>query len=93
MSNAVLEAMACAVPFLASEVGGSRELALSGAGWLVPGGSQPALSAKMRLLAQSPATREISGRQARRYVQGRYSWAGSAERLEQIVRMHLGVAA
>ena len=93
MSNAVLEAMACAVPFLASEVGGSRELARSGAGWLVPGGSQAALSAKMRLLAESPAIREIGGRQARRYVQGRHSWAGSAERLEQIVRMHLGVAA
>lgn len=93
MSNAVLEGMACGVPFLATDVGGSRNLSRTGAGWIVPPESDGALCEQMNALAVSPATCVSYGQRARLYVHERYSWTRSAERLEQIVRTRLGVAA
>src|SRR5262245_56291684 len=46
-SNALLEGMACGVPFLASGVGGNRIMAESGAGWLFECGSLSSLVARL----------------------------------------------
>jgi glycosyltransferase involved in cell wall biosynthesis len=93
MSNAVLEAMACGVPFVASAVGGSRMLAETGAGWVIPPESQTGLAEKMRDLVACVATLKSYGERGHRFVHDRYSWKASAERLEHIVRMRLGVSA
>jgi glycosyltransferase involved in cell wall biosynthesis len=93
MSNAVLEAMACGVPFVASAVGGSRDLAHTGAGWIVPPESQSALTTKLRSLADCASTLKGSGQRGRHFVHEKYSWTSSALRLEHIVRTRLGVNA
>ena len=60
MSNAVLEAMACGVPFVASAVGGSRELVKTKAGWLFTPESASSLAQVLQAVAASRG--ELSGR-------------------------------
>src|SRR5690606_37381366 len=53
-SNAVLEGLACGVPFLASNVGGNRIYADSGSGWLFESESTESLANQMVEIANSP---------------------------------------
>ena len=90
-SNALLEAIACGIPFLASDIGGNRTLSETGAGWLFEPASVPALSQCLRrLIANYPALK-ARGEVGARTVQYHYSWAASAERLEAIISSRLGV--
>jgi glycosyltransferase involved in cell wall biosynthesis len=90
-SNALLEAMACSIPFLASNVGGNRKLSETGAGWLFESESTSSLSQCLcRIIKNRPelkARGEVSFRAVRNYS----SWAASAERLEAIIISRLGV--
>jgi len=90
-SNALLEAMACGVPFLASGVGGNRIMAESGAGWLFECGSAASLVARLKEILKNGSELKAHGENGRRQVQERYSWAASAERLEQIILSRLVV--
>lgn len=90
-SNAVIEAMACDVPFVASDVGGNRMLAETGAGWLFEPKSASSLSACLRSVLENSAEIKVRGDIGSRHVRGRYSWAASAERLEWIIASRLGV--
>lgn len=90
-SNAVLEAMACGIPFLGSDIGGNRMLAETGAGWLFEPKSAASLSACLRSLIANRAEMKAHGDIGSGYVRGRYSWAASAERLEWIIASRLGV--
>jgi glycosyltransferase involved in cell wall biosynthesis len=89
MSNAVLEAMACGIPFLASDVGGNKMLGDSGAGWIFESDSITSLNAYFRSIINNPGEMKVRGELGRRCVQQRYSWARSAERLEQILTTHV----
>ena len=91
MSSAVLEAMACGVPFLASDVGGNRLLGKTGAGWLFHTGSISSLGKSLSDIVQNPAEMRTRGALAPLYVKDRHSWAASAERLEFIIASRLGV--
>jgi glycosyltransferase involved in cell wall biosynthesis len=85
-SNAILEGLACGVPFVASDVGGNRRLHDTGAGWLFDLNSPTSLAAVLdHALADGDALRS-RGQLGRARVQGRYSWCASAQRLEEIVR-------
>lgn len=90
-SNTVLEAMACGVPVLASDVGGNRTLAETGTGWLFKPESVSALSACLRSLIENRREMKTRAELGARYVQERYSWAASAERLEWIITSRLGI--
>jgi glycosyltransferase involved in cell wall biosynthesis len=92
-SNAMLEAMACGVPFLASKVGGNRSLADSGAGWLFERESIASLQAVLAGVLANRTEVRARGSVAARYVRARYSWRASAERLEQIMLPLVGEAA
>ncbi len=74
MSNAILEAMACGLPAIATEVGGNPELVEDGVtGYLVPPCAPDALAGAMsRLLAQREQGREM-GRTARVRAEDRFS--------------------
>ncbi|HSX79094.1 MAG TPA: glycosyltransferase family 4 protein [Candidatus Saccharimonadia bacterium] len=90
-SNAILEAMACGVPCLASAIGGNRMLAETGTGWLFEPNSVSALRACLQSVLENRPEIKTRGHIASRYVRGRYSWAASAERLEWIIASRLGV--
>jgi glycosyltransferase involved in cell wall biosynthesis len=75
MPNVVLEAMACAVPVIVSNVAGNRDLVEEGkGGWVVADDSREGLVVAMaRALRQQPY-RESLGASARRFVAERFSW-------------------
>ena len=93
LSNTVLEALACGVPILASDVGGNRMVREIGAGWLFEPNSTSSLSACLRSVIKNRPELKARGEVGSRAVQERYSWAVSAERLEWIIVSHLGVKA
>lgn len=91
LSNAVLEAMACGVPFAASRVGGSKNLEKTGAGWLFDPESVASLADLLGRISQDAAKLKGRGQFGASYVRDHYSWVASAERLEQIMVSCLGV--
>jgi glycosyltransferase involved in cell wall biosynthesis len=90
-SNAILEALACGVPCLASDIGGNRMLTETGTGWLFEPNSVSTLRACLQSVLANRSAMKARGHIGSRYVRGRYSWAASAERLEWIIASRLGV--
>ena len=87
----VIEAMACGVPFVASDVGGSKDLGKTHAGWLVEPESVPALNCILKSILENRAELKARGERGGEHVRRHYSWAASAERLERILTSRLGV--
>jgi glycosyltransferase involved in cell wall biosynthesis len=85
-SNAVLEALACGVPFLGSDVGGNRRLAETKGGWLFAHGSADSLVKVIDSIAKNPCLARDRGTFGAEKVRQRYSWETSAERLEDILQ-------
>ena len=83
-SNAVLEAMACGVPFLGSDVGGNRRVVETEGGWLFAPGSADSLAKTLCLIAENPCQARDRGACGGENVRHRYSWETSAKRLEDI---------
>jgi len=83
-SNAILEAMACGVSFLAADVGGNRILVKTGAGRLFETESVSSLAACLRRILTCDSELKTRGQLGFSYVQNHYSWSATAERLEQI---------
>ena len=81
----VLEAGACGVPAVASDVAGLRESVRHGdTGLLVPPGDPGALAAALSVLLQNGETRGQMGYAARAWAQ-RFSWEDAADATEQLV--------
>jgi glycosyltransferase involved in cell wall biosynthesis len=74
ISNALLEAMACGVPVVATDVGGVRDVLGSAgkAGVVVPAGSSASLAEAISTLVDSPALRREIGTAARTVIEDRY---------------------
>ena len=74
MSNAVLEAMACGIPVVATDVGGNREIvgADGVSGRLVPSGDPVALAEAIGTLVGKPALRQELGSAAHGIVRERF---------------------
>jgi glycosyltransferase involved in cell wall biosynthesis len=85
-SNALLEGLACGVPFVGSDVGGNRMLHQTGAGWLFAPGSPESLAAVLDAALAMPAELVTRGRNGRSHVESGYSWLATARRLEDIAR-------
>jgi glycosyltransferase involved in cell wall biosynthesis len=85
-SNAVLEALACGVPFLVSDVGGNRRLAETEGGWLFAQGSVDSLTQTLYSLAENPGLIRNRTACVGEKVRHCYSWQISAKRLEEILQ-------
>jgi glycosyltransferase involved in cell wall biosynthesis len=71
---ALLEAMACGLPCIATDIPGSRDLVEQGrSGWIVPPEDPDAMANALRELAGSPERRRSLGEEARERVVGLFS--------------------
>ena len=89
-SNSILEAMACGISFLASDVGGNRMLAETGAGCTFEAGSVPSLVAGLGCIFADGEEAARRGMKGAEYVRGRYSWRATSDRLEHIISTQIG---
>lgn len=87
---AVLEAMANAVPFVATAVGELPALAEHGAGVVAPVGDVEGLAALLRSYRHAPTARAAAGQAARALVQAEYSQTAMVERYLDIYRQVTG---
>jgi len=91
-SNALLEASACGIPFIASDVGGNRILRQSGAcGDLFKPGSVEDFVRCMRSFIQTSIEKQNQARQFSPVIREKYSWSATADKLEWILRSRLGL--
>jgi glycosyltransferase involved in cell wall biosynthesis len=87
MSNALLEAMAMALPVVATRVGGNPDVVRDGVtGRLVPPRDPAALARALGELVKDPAARQSLGRAARRHVADNLSLSGMVRRYEELYR-------
>lgn len=74
ISNTILEAMACGLPVVATDVGGNAELVAKGeTGQLVPANDPAALAAAIRGYVDDPDRMRAHGAAGRRRVEARFS--------------------
>ena len=74
ISNTILEAMSCALPVVATAVGGNAELVDDGrTGQIVPAGDVAALAQALIAWAGQPERRRLAGAAGRRAVEQRFS--------------------
>lgn len=90
-SNSILEALACGVPFLGSDVGGNRMLATMGAGLLFEAGSVSSMVDSLRKVCDSRLLLKVRAKAVSKELGKRYSWSKTAETLESILSSRLGV--
>jgi glycosyltransferase involved in cell wall biosynthesis len=90
-SNAILEAVACGVPFLGSDVGGNRTLAKAVGGFLFEKESVEGLAISLRNIVDQSSQLKGHGLLGCEYVRRQHTWTASAECLERIINSRLGV--
>jgi L-malate glycosyltransferase len=81
---AVIEAGACALPVVVSDVGGLPEVVRDGeTGLIVPRDDVPALQAALKRLVLDRALRERLGRGGRSHVEREYEWGHCVDLMER----------
>lgn len=89
---AAVEASACGLPVVASNVGGLPEVVVdSKTGLLVPPGDVDALARAMTRLLDNPALRVDMGQAGREFVLQHYRWADNAALMDKLYREVTGV--
>jgi glycosyltransferase involved in cell wall biosynthesis len=85
---ALLEAAACALPAVATDVPGTREVVVHGqTGWLVTAGDSSALASAMTaMMCSSAQQRSAMGERARQYVVDHFSLDAVLDRWEALYR-------
>jgi L-malate glycosyltransferase len=82
---AAVEASACGLPVIASNVGGLPEVVLDGqTGLLVPPGDITALAQAISRLLSDPLLRQKMGHAGRQFVLANYRWIDNAKLMEQL---------
>jgi glycosyltransferase involved in cell wall biosynthesis len=82
----LLEAGACGVPVVATNVPGTREAVVDGkTGWLAPAGdAQELAKTMMKLMHMAPDARHAMGEQARKHVALNFSMEATLDRWERL---------
>jgi len=85
LSNALMEAMACGCPVVASNVGGNPELVWDGErGLLFESGDADALASALQNLIEDDARRKRLGQAGAKFLRERFSIQASAHRMGEI---------
>ncbi|HRE90123.1 MAG TPA: glycosyltransferase, partial [Myxococcota bacterium] len=88
---AALEAMACGVPVVASDVGGLPEVITDGeTGYLCPVGDVQRFAERTLSLIEDPARREAMGHLARQHAATRFGMAVALDRYEAMYQRLIG---
>ncbi|UMG93652.1 glycosyltransferase [Nocardioides sp. TF02-7] len=88
-----VEAMACGVPVVATDVGGHRDTVVPGVtGELVPPHDVDATARAVRGLLADPGRRHAYGAAGRRRAEELYDWSTIVERTELVYRAAVGAA-
>ncbi|MBN2677082.1 MAG: glycosyltransferase [Anaerolineaceae bacterium] len=87
-SVSLLQAMACGLPPLVSDIPGNREWVSAGEnGWLFVDGDSDSLANKILEAANSPKLRKLYGAASRKIVETRADWGHNSARLMDAYRM------
>ncbi|PHV12117.1 TIGR03088 family PEP-CTERM/XrtA system glycosyltransferase [Chitinimonas sp. BJB300] len=85
VSNTILEAMACGLPVIATEVGGNAELLEPGeSGYLVPAANPQALANAIMHYARSPSEGQAAGLHGRQLIERRFSLDAMVAHYQQL---------
>lgn len=86
MPNSMLEAMACGLPCVATDIEGNNELIKVGHnGFLIPQKDAPALANALLKLIEDDMLRERMGKESRKIIIENFSWEKTAKKLEDLV--------
>jgi len=78
----LIEAQACGIPVISTDVGGVRDTLLDGlTGFLVPPGDAAALAAQMVLLARDPGLRNSFGNKGETFVESHFDHTALVQRV------------
>ncbi len=81
---AAVEAAACELPVIASNIGGLPEVVIDGeTGFLVPPANPAAIAEKIMLLVKDTKLRKKMGEKARQFVAENYVWEENASQMER----------
>ncbi len=93
ISNTILEAMACGLPVIATDVGGNAELIVAGTtGALVASGDVPAMAAEIGRLAQQDEQTTEMGRAGRHLVEEKFSMEAMVRQYQSLYDRSLGIS-
>lgn len=90
----VIEASACELPVVVSDVGGLPEVVVDGeTGFVIAPENPPALAAALEELILNPELRSAMGAAGRRFVVKNYDWAENVARMESVYERLLALRA
>jgi glycosyltransferase involved in cell wall biosynthesis len=85
LSTVCLEALACGIPVVASDTGGTSEIIREGeTGYLCPSADLDRFADRVIRLLRDPELRARLGRNGRALVEHQYSWTRVAEMTERL---------
>jgi hypothetical protein len=84
--NVAIEAAACGVPVVISDVGGCADLVTAESGVLVPPGDDASLARTLRALVDAPERRRAMGAAGRAHAEARFDADRNARRLVALLR-------
>lgn len=85
LPTVLLEAMACGLPVVATDIGGNREVITNGVdGFLVPPKTPKVMAETMLKLLGDDGLRESAGIAARKTIENYYTWDKIADNFERI---------
>lgn len=82
----LIEAAACGVPAVSTDVGAVRDIVLDGeTGFVVPTGDEPLLAERILYLLQHPAERHAMGQRARQHAETHFDLQTMVQRYAQVL--------